>query len=57
MTALCCCLSNQNSGIEFDTTLFEALYGKADFNKDGVVDLDEVIKYYGCRPGSMCRRA
>jgi hypothetical protein len=45
VTALCCCLSTQNSGIEFDITLFEALYGKADFNKDGVVDLDEVIKY------------
>ena len=45
VTALCCCLSNQNSGIEFDITLFEALYGKADFNKDGIVDLDEVIKY------------
>jgi hypothetical protein len=49
VTALCCCLSNQNSGIEFDITLFEALYGKADFNKDGVVDLDEVIKYCGLR--------
>jgi hypothetical protein len=45
VTALCCCLSTQNSGIEFDITLFEALYGKADFNKDGIVDLDEVIKY------------
>jgi hypothetical protein len=45
VTALCCCLSNQNSGIEFDITLFEALHGKADFNKDGIVDLDEVIKY------------
>jgi hypothetical protein len=45
VTALCCCLSTQNSGIEFDITLFEALHGKADFNKDGVVDLDEVIKY------------
>jgi hypothetical protein len=45
VTALCCCLSTQDSGIEFDITLFEALYGKADFNKDGVVDLDEVIKY------------
>ena len=45
VTALCCCLANQNSGIEFDITLFEALYGKADFNKDGIVDLDEVIKY------------
>jgi hypothetical protein len=49
VTALCCCLSNQNSGIEFDITLFEALYGKADFNKDGVVDLDEVIRYCGLR--------
>jgi hypothetical protein len=49
VTALCCCLSTQNSGIEFDITLFEALYGKADFNKDGVVDLDEVIKYCGLR--------
>jgi hypothetical protein len=45
VTALCCCLATQNSGIEFDITLFEALYGKADFNKDGVVDLDEAIKY------------
>src|ERR1017187_8817613 len=45
VTALCCCLSTQNSGIEFDITLFEALYGKADFDKDGSVDLDEVIKY------------
>jgi hypothetical protein len=47
VTALCCCLASQNSGIEFDITLFEALYGKADVNKDGVVDLDEVIRY--CR--------
>src|SRR5579864_1468865 len=45
VTALCCCLATQNSGIEFDITLFEALSGKADFNKDGFVDLDEVIKY------------
>ena len=45
VTALCCCQSNQNSGIQFDITLFEALHGKADFNKDGIVDLDEVIKY------------
>jgi hypothetical protein len=47
VTALCCCLSTQNSGIQFDITLFEALHGKADFNKDGIVDLDEAIKY--CR--------
>lgn len=45
VTALCCCLATQNSGIQFDITLFEALHGKADFNKDGIVDLDEVIKY------------
>lgn len=45
VTALCCCLSTQNSGIEFDITLFEALYGKADFDGNGIVDLDEVIKY------------
>jgi hypothetical protein len=45
VTALCCCLATQNSGIEFDITLFEALYGKADFDRNGVVDLDEVIKY------------
>jgi hypothetical protein len=45
VTALCCCLSTQNSGIEFDITLFEALYGKADFDNNGIVDLDEVIKY------------
>ncbi len=47
VTALCCCLPTQNSGIEFDITLFEALHGKADFNKDGIVDLDETIRY--CR--------
>jgi hypothetical protein len=45
VTALCCCQWNQVSGVEFDITLFEALYGKADFNHDGIVDLDEVIKY------------
>jgi hypothetical protein len=49
VSALCCCLSTQFSGIEFDITLFEALHGKADFNKDGIVDLDEVIKYCGLR--------
>jgi hypothetical protein len=49
VTALCCCLAHQNSGIEFDITLFEALYGKADFNKDGLVDLDEVIQYCALR--------
>jgi hypothetical protein len=45
VTALCCWLASQISVIEFDITLFEALYGKADFNKDGIVDLDEVIQY------------
>jgi thiol-disulfide isomerase/thioredoxin len=49
VTALCCCLSTQNSSFEFDITLFEALYGRADFNKDGIVDLDEVIRYCGLR--------
>jgi hypothetical protein len=49
VTALCCCQSTQNSETEFDITLFEALYGKADYNNDGVVDLDEVIKYCGLR--------
>jgi hypothetical protein len=49
VTALCCCLSTQVSRFEFDITLFEALYGKADYNKDGIVDLDEVIRYCGAR--------
>jgi hypothetical protein len=49
VTALCCCQSDQLSGIEFDITLFEALYGKADFDGDGAVDLDEVIRYCGLR--------
>ncbi|HMF19282.1 MAG TPA: hypothetical protein VKE98_18895 [Gemmataceae bacterium] len=49
VTALCCCLSTQVSGIEFDIALFEALYGKADYNKDGIVDLDETIKYCAAR--------
>jgi hypothetical protein len=45
VTALCCCLETQNSNNEFDVALFEALHGRADFNKDGIVDLDEVIRY------------
>jgi hypothetical protein len=49
VTALCCCTSTQNSGIEFDITLFDGLYGKADFNNDGIVDLDEIIKYCSLR--------
>jgi hypothetical protein len=49
VTALCCCLSTQVSGVEFDIALFEALYGKADYNNDGIVDLDETIEYCAAR--------
>jgi hypothetical protein len=49
VSALCCCLETQNSNNEFDVALFEALHGRADFNHDGVVDLDEVIRYCALR--------
>jgi len=45
ISVMACCQYNQGSINEFDITVFEGLFGKADFNKDGIVDLDELITY------------
>jgi len=49
ISVLTCCQWNQTSINEFDIALFEGFFGKADFNKDGIVDLDELMKYTGLR--------
>ncbi len=45
VTCLCACSGKQETDNELDMTVAEALYGRADFNHDGVVDLDELIRY------------
>ena len=49
VTCLACCLPTENSAIQFDIVVFEGLHGKADYNKDGIVDLDELITYSATR--------
>ena len=45
VTALCACSGEQTTDNQLDMAVLEALYGRADFNHDGVVDLDELIRY------------
>jgi hypothetical protein len=45
VTALCACSGRQSTDNQLDLAAAEALYGRADFNGDGVVDLDELIRY------------
>jgi Caspase domain len=45
VTVLCACTAKQSVDNQLDLALAEALYGRADFNKDGVVELDELIRY------------
>ncbi len=49
VAALCACTAEQSVNNELDIALAEALYGRADFNRDGVIDLDEVLRYVGLR--------
>ena len=49
VTALCACSGKQSASNELDIAVAEALYGRADFNHDGVVDLDELIRYVKLR--------
>jgi hypothetical protein len=53
ITALCACAENQTSMNPLDVALAEALYGRADFNHDGTVELDELIKYVELRYKEM----
>jgi hypothetical protein len=49
VTALCACSGKQSTDNQLDIAVAEALYGRADFNQDGVVDLDELIRYVELR--------
>jgi hypothetical protein len=45
VTVLCACSPTETASNPLDMALAEALYGRADFNHDGIVDLDELIRY------------
>ncbi len=45
VTVLCAVAANQCADNEIDVADLEALWGRADFNHDGVVDLDELLRY------------
>jgi hypothetical protein len=45
VTALCACSGRQSTDNQLDIAVAEALYGRADFNGDGAVDVDELIRY------------
>lgn len=49
VTALCACSGKQTIDNQLDMALMEGLYGRADFNGDKVVELDELIRYIGLR--------
>jgi hypothetical protein len=49
VTAICACSWKQTTDNPLDMAVAEALYGRADFNKDGVVELDEMIRYIRLR--------
>jgi hypothetical protein len=45
VTALCACGEDETTDNQLDLAVAEALYGRADFNHDGAVSLDELIQY------------
>ena len=49
VTVLCACAANEVTNNPLDLAVGEALYGRADFNHDGVVVLDELIEYVRIR--------
>jgi len=49
VTVLCACSATEAASNPLDVAVAEALYGRADFNHDGTVDLDELIKYVELR--------
>jgi hypothetical protein len=53
VTALCACSANQTAFNELDIAVAEALWGRADFNHDGVVDADELVRYVKLRYKEM----
>ena len=49
VTVLCACSATESAANPLDIAVAEALYGRADFNHDSTVDLDELIKYVKLR--------
>jgi hypothetical protein len=49
VTALCACSGRQTTDNQLDMAVAEALYGRADFNHNGVIELDELIRYVQLR--------
>ena len=49
VTALCACSAAQTTDNQLDIALAEGLYGRADFDKDGIISLDELIRYIPLR--------
>jgi hypothetical protein len=49
VAAICACAANQETNNDLDIAFAEGLYGRADFNKDGVVNLDELMRYVRLR--------
>jgi hypothetical protein len=49
VTALCACGPRQHTNNHIDVSVAEALCGRADFNRDGVVDVDELLRYVDLR--------
>ncbi|HVS35869.1 MAG TPA: hypothetical protein VMS17_09825, partial [Gemmataceae bacterium] len=49
VTCICACSGKQETDNQLDMAVAEALYGRADFNHDGVVDVDELIRYVQLR--------
>ena len=46
VTAFCGCAPHETTGNALDVAILEGLYGRADFNRDDLVDLDELTQYY-----------
>jgi len=49
VTAICACRAGQSTDNNLDIAVSEALWGKADFDGDGVVTLDELLRYVRLR--------
>jgi hypothetical protein len=49
VTALCACRAQQHTDNHLSIAYCEALWGKADFDKDGVVDMAELVRYVHLR--------
>lgn len=49
VTVITCCRAKQSATNELDIAAMEALRGRADFNRDGVVMMDELTRYVRLR--------